>query len=798
MKCLLSGLMKLITVFVFIGLLVACGGADERKVKYLEKGKTYLADKNYDKARVEIKNVLQIDPKFAEAYYLMGLLEEEKKELAKSLSNYKKAIELDPKYTLAKIKLARIYVIAGTDDFIKKANKLLDEVKQGNPDNSEAQLILATIEYKTGSKGKATSDLENVIKADISLTEGISLLSSIYLANDEEKKAIDLLIKGVESNSESISLRISLARILAKNKNYTGAEKYLKQAISIEPEKYSLQVALSSFYATTNQLDKAETILRKAIEQDDEDTQRYLVLVEMLASRVSIQKGEDELKLAIKNKPDLYELKFAQIKFYKKTGKREEAKNILKQIISDKSYDVEGVNARNLLAKYLLEEGDKQGARTYVNDVISEYPNDSDALLITSKLALADLDAIVAINGMRTVVKNDPKNTEASLLLAQAYELNKESLLAENELKKAIEANPINDQTHANYARYLTSKGRVIEAVTVIDKALAYFKDSYDLMDIKLKIVASQGKETEVLELMDMMEQTNTNKPQINIIKGQYYLSKGEIHKAIEEFEKAYTKSRDKYKPLKLIVQAYLINKQPDNAFDRLQQRLDKDPEDAMANLLSGQIYQLLKKYKDAQAKFIMASKSAETWFLPYSSLASLYLAEQKPDQALSVYQDAVGKLKNKVPAWMQIASLYERQKNFSAAIETYQQIIANNPGNKLAANNYASLLLDYGKESDFSKAVELVKNFEKLQQPAFLDTLGWAYAKTGENIKAVEVLKPIVEKAPKIAIFRYHLGYALYHMGDKAAAKTHLEISLSSEQEFTGKDKAEALLKTI
>jgi len=58
--------------------------------------------------------------------------------------------------------------------------------------------------------------------------------------------------------------------------------------------------------------------------------------------------------------------------------------------------------------------------------------------------------------------------------------------------------------------------------------------------------------------------------------------------------------------------------------------------------------------------------------------------------------------------------------------------------------------------------------------------------------------LQPIVERASNVAVFRYHLGYALYHSGDKAAAKSHLEIAVDSEQNFPGKIEAEALLKEI
>jgi len=800
MKSLFSGLIKFTAVSILVASLVACGGAEERKTKYLEKGKAYLEEKNYDKAKIEFKNVLQIDPKFADAYFYMGQMEEANKNLRKALGNYNKAIEIDPKYTDAKIKLAKIYTIAGTNEFIKKANKLLAEIEQEKPGDSESALISATIKYKTGKKSEATSDLEKIIKTNPLLVDGISLLSIIYIANGNEPKAIKLLIKGVKDNSDNIQLRINLAKLLAKNRENVEAEKYLKQAVAIEPEKYSLQVALASFYATSGQVEKAESILRKGIEQDDEDAQRYLLLVEFMSSRISMKKGDEELKQAIKNKPDLYELKFAQVSFYEKIGKRDEAKAVLKQIISEKSYDVEGVNSRTRLASLLFDEGDYNGAKKYVDEVLEEYPNNNDALLVTSKLALVNLDATTAINGLRTVVKNAPKNAEASLLLAQAHELNKESSLAEGELKKAIEANPINDKTHANYARYLASKGRVDEAVSVIDKALAYFKDSYDLMDMKLKIVASQGKESEVLALMDMMEQAEVNKPEINITKGQYYLAKNNIPLALEQFEKAYEKSRDKLKPLKLIVQAYLIDKKTDRAKQRLQKRLDKDPNDAIANLLLGQVYQLLKNNKEARAKFTLASESSKNWFLPYASLAALYIIESKPEKAIEVFQTAVSNLKNKVPAQLKIASLYESQKDYAKAMEIYQIILADNSSNKLAANNYASLLLDYAnaKQADYSKALELAKTFEKLDQPALQDTLGWAYAKTGDNTKAVEILKLVVDKSPKIAIFRYHLGYALYHSGDKAAAKSHLEIAASSKQEYAGKEDAIALLKSI
>jgi len=322
MKQLITGLTKLSAASILVMSLVACGGADDRKAKYLEKGKVYLAEKNYDKARIEIKNVLQIDPKYAEAYFLMGQLEEKNKELVKAMRNYQKAIELDTKFSDAKVKLAKIYVIAGTDDFIKRAKRLIDKVQTDEPDNVEAEFVNALIEYKTDSKAKAISMIENVIAKDKSQSEAVILLSMAYISEGSSEKALDVLTEGAKNNSTNIDIRVSLAKLLAKKNDILGAEKYLKQAIQIDPEEYSLRIGLASLYANSGQLEKAETVLRDAIKLDEDDAQRYLVLVEMLSSRVGVSKAEDELKKAIQQKPDLYDLKFAQVKFYENVETR--------------------------------------------------------------------------------------------------------------------------------------------------------------------------------------------------------------------------------------------------------------------------------------------------------------------------------------------------------------------------------------------------------------------------------------------------------------------------------------------
>src|ERR1700721_4190242 len=67
----------LLPVFCLAALVLAgCGGAQSRKIKHLEKGQSFLAAGNFEKAHVEFRNALQIAPADREARYENGVVAE--------------------------------------------------------------------------------------------------------------------------------------------------------------------------------------------------------------------------------------------------------------------------------------------------------------------------------------------------------------------------------------------------------------------------------------------------------------------------------------------------------------------------------------------------------------------------------------------------------------------------------------------------------------------------------------------------------------------------------------------------
>src|SRR6266567_186 len=105
-----SKLMKGVVVLLAINLLVACGGPEQKKMKFLGKGKGFYEKGDYTKAALELKNAIQIDPKFADAWYLMGMVELKKGNLRGAFGDFNKTIELDPKNLKAHYEVGKMFL----------------------------------------------------------------------------------------------------------------------------------------------------------------------------------------------------------------------------------------------------------------------------------------------------------------------------------------------------------------------------------------------------------------------------------------------------------------------------------------------------------------------------------------------------------------------------------------------------------------------------------------------------------------------------------------------------------------
>jgi len=142
------------------------------------------------------------------------------------------------------------------------------------------------------------------------------------------------------------------------------------------------------------------------------------------------------------------------------------------------------------------------------------------------------------------------------------------------------------------------------------------------------------------------------------------------------------------------------------------------------------------------------------------------------------------------------LASVYSSSGRAKLAIEQYETLLKQNPGDYRALNSMALVLEQTGD----ARAVDYASSALKLRpnDPAVLDTMGWLLVGKGDVIRGLDLLRKSASLAPDIPTVRFHIAVALARVGDANRARRDLKELLASSKPFPEADEARALLKQL
>jgi tetratricopeptide (TPR) repeat protein len=119
-------LFRWILLLTAMSVLAACSGPDAKKAKFFNKGKILYEKADYVKARLEFKNAAQIDPKYADPYRMLGLIDMKEGNFRGAYGLFSKAIELNPDDLDAHYQIGKLLLGAGQPDkALEKADLIL-------------------------------------------------------------------------------------------------------------------------------------------------------------------------------------------------------------------------------------------------------------------------------------------------------------------------------------------------------------------------------------------------------------------------------------------------------------------------------------------------------------------------------------------------------------------------------------------------------------------------------------------------------------------------------------------------
>ena len=777
--------------------LVACGGPEERKAKYRARAQEYLEAGNYPKARVALRNVLKIDPKDADAYFLFAQVEEKEKNWRNAVGLYQKLVELAPDHTAGLITLAKYYLEARLTEYVVST---ADKVLAKDPQHPQAHALKIAVLAVEGKFPDAMTKAEALRSQFPTEPDVAVLLATLYGQQQRHRDAEATLQRALDAHPKDMDLLNNLNTILVQAKDMAGAEMVARRMIEAEPTLFDHRLRLARFFDAQGAHEKAEGVLREAIALDPNSEERRLLLADFLSSRKDHPAAEQALLEAATQLPRSTKIQFGLAALYLKSGQDAKARAQYAALVKDYKEKPAGFEAKVKLAEMDLASGKQAEAERQVEEVLKENPRLSDGLILSGRMALARRNGKDAVQAFRTVLHDQPDLATVHFLLGQAYLLTGENNLAKESFEHAVALYPGQVDARRSLAALESQSGRHQEARARLDALLKQRPDDLAALDMLMMVDLVTKNWAEAERTLERFRTASKDSAAAVMAEGRLRQAQGQFEKAGEAYERATTLAPNDPDALLSLVKLDIAQGHADRAKTRLDALLATRPDHLFGHGLLGEVLALAGHPQEADTQFREASRVNPKWITPWLDWGGLWLAQKQSDQAVEVIQAGLKVNPDSEELHMLLASAYSTQGKIDPAITAYDGALRLNPRNVLAANNLAVLLVDYkGDPQNLQKAFALSRDFEKdVPHPLFLDTLGWVRFKMGQQEEALRLMKNAVAKSPEVPTLNYHLGMAYYQSGKTAEARAYLSKALKSAEAFQGRQEAEQILSQM
>ncbi len=778
-----------------------CGSPQEKAARHLDSARQFYEAGDLVRAKLELRTTLQIDPRSASALYLMALINERDEDYPGVLANLQMAVEADPKYVDARVKLGNYYAVGRK---VAETREQADAAMALAPNSPSVRLLNAWAFYIAGERDKARDEARNALLLDPKRRDGVTLVASLYAEEGRFEEALVVIDEGIKvaSRDDAEDLRRVRVTLLLQAGQSAAAEQELRLLAENHPESSAYDIALARIFVSQNRMADAEDRIRSLIVRDPDNAAWRVQLAGLLVSEGKLGDAEATLKQAVRENPDSGAMRFALAGFYETNQRPGDALKIYSAMAGADPATDESMAARNRVVA-LTAATDEKKARALLKEILVDAPTNVDALIYRAAFSLQDDKPGEAIADLRSALVRQPDSERALLLLARTYVRSGDAALAEDAYRRLLTVNPSSSAARRELAAVVSGRGEFKESEQLLREALQLAPgdeaSSGDLVAALLGQGDLKGAEAEARRMASLGPGSALANYQLGVA---LQLQKNE-DQAIAAYKAALKQSPLADQPLTDLVFLLIRTGRRAEAEAYLDQHLESNPGHVTARILLATVYRdsgRVDAAREALRDFVAAQPAAVGAYL---ALAGLY----PPDSAerLSVLAEAHGRNPADPRIGLALGAAHERRQAYEDAIRVYEEVLAAGVRNDYIVNNLAVLLLDVRSDkASYARALKLAKGFaEGAAHPVNLAVLGWAYYRNGEYGNATRFLERAVAASPDASPqVRYYLGMAYLQSGNTTGAQRELEQAVESAAAtgtlFTGLDTARSTLRSL
>ncbi len=738
-------------VCVLAAMLTGCSrDPNVRKQKYLESGQRYFDKGQYREAEIQFENAIQVDARFVDAHYKLGLAAMKLQQWPIAYQELSKTIEIQPDQYAAHLDMANLLILGRQFNDAKGHLDLLAEKQPNNPD-----VYIARANY--------------------------------YAATNNTTAALADMQKALQLDPNRSASYLNLAMLQMHGQQWDAAEASFKKAAELSPKSTNALVSLGNFYQTRGRFPEAEQWFRRAMENAADDPGPRLSLAGLYMAENKLGQAEEFLLQSKKDFPN-NSVGYRMLgDFYFSNNQLDKATAEYAALYRDHAKDM--VVKKNYIQLLILK--DRLGDARKLNDeVVKATPDDLDAQVYKGEIEIRSGKSSDAVNTLQAVLKNDPDNAVAHYQQGLAFDQLGNSNRAEAEWRNAVRLRPEIVEAHRALAGVAIQRGDAGGLAQEADQIIALQPGAPD--GYLLRGVAEIDRKQFALadEYLHRSLEKEPNNPGAYVQLGNLRMAQSQYAEAQKAYQQGLDQDPNSTDALGGVLNVDLVQKQPDRAIATAKTQLARYPRNAGFHIMLGVL--LMEQNKDlagAEQEFKQASDLDKKNSEALIKLGLVQNARGNTDQALETYLDGAKTNPHGILFYLLAGGIYESRQDWEHAKQQYQKVLEIQPDNPVASNNLAYVMLQQGGNVDVAFAMAQTARRQLPDNANSADTLGWAFYHKHVYTSAINLFKEAVKKEPNNALFNYHLGLAYAKSGQAALARQQLDRVMKIKPNFPDVD---------
>jgi tetratricopeptide (TPR) repeat protein len=732
-------------------LTTSCSGSPQG---YLAKGKKSYEAGRFDEAILNYRKAIQKDPKLAEAYYQMGLAQIRTGQPRNAYAALNSAYRLLPDRTDVKVTLADLLLVAYMNDnnhpanLYQQLNSLSDELMAKNPKSYNGLLIKGNLAWSDRRLKEAEEYFEKANATEPMQPELIFSWVQVLFKDGQSAEAERLALELIKNRKDAARIYDLLFLHYRSEKRLADAENILRAKVSDNPREIDYVLELAAFYAGAGKRDQMSAVLKPLLDDPKTFPTAHLKVGDFYGSLHewpdALRRYEEGTKIDPKNKT-VYLKRINDV--WLAQGQVEKATAVVSEILKDTPDDQ---TAKAVNASLLLKTGRPDQMQKGISDlqeVVKKEPDNPVFRFVLGRALLAKGDLDGAKAQFQESVRIRPPYLPSILALADLSELKRDSSQALRYASQALAVNP-----------------RLPEARL-----------------LRLQALIGENNYTQARTDLAGLQEDFPENTEVQFQAAALYLAEKKFPDAEAQFEKLYAKER--IRALAGLVETHRAEGRLDKALTRLTIELGKPQDLAALHSLMAETAARAGKYDMAlqqyQELLRLDPKSAQL----HVRIGVIYKLKGDLKEAIESFQTAKELAPNDPTATGALADAFQLDGRATAAMVNYRRMLVLEPENVNAMNNVAFLLVNNNNpgRQDLDEAQRLVEHAlqKSPKDPHFADTLGVVYLKKNLEDSALQVFGGLVQRFPDEPTYRYHYGLSLSQKGQRAKAKSELEVAL-------------------